>query len=70
MPESTSEVRSGDPALKYGPSVWAGVGCPLHVPDAEDAFDGGATLDDVAGDAAHPISPMASPIVANKDARR
>jgi len=30
MPGSTSEARSGEPALKYGPSVSAGVGWPEH----------------------------------------
>jgi len=30
MPLSISEVLGGDPGLKYGPSVWAGVNCVGH----------------------------------------
>jgi hypothetical protein len=40
MPGSTSEVRSGDPALKYGPSVSPGVARPeqlVVVPASEAA---------------------------------
>src|SRR5437762_11533555 len=30
MPLSIREVLAGDPGLKYGPSVWAGVNCVGH----------------------------------------
>src|SRR5262245_45401067 len=51
MPDSTSDVRSGDPALKYGPSVSAGVGWPEHVAAAPGACILGATdLFDASGD--------------------
>jgi len=30
IPLSIREVLTGDPGLKYGPSVWAGVDCVGH----------------------------------------
>ena len=44
MPGSTSDVRVGEPGLKYGPSVWAGVGWPEHCPDASLVADAVAGL--------------------------
>jgi len=55
MLESTSDVRSGDPALKYGPSVSAGVGRPEHLAAAPGAGALGVTdAVDTAGDRAEP----------------
>jgi len=44
MPGSRSEVRAGEPGLKYGPSVCAGVGFSEHCPDAVLVADAGAEL--------------------------
>jgi hypothetical protein len=55
MPLSTREVLAGDPALKYGPSVWLGVNPVGHAPvDASAglplADDGVLVVDAVVGD--------------------
>jgi hypothetical protein len=79
MPESTSDVRSGDPALKYGPSVSAGVGWPEHLADAPGTGALGATdAVDAAGDGAEkpacepvgvdPVQPASPTTDANKNA--
>jgi hypothetical protein len=79
MPESTSDVRSGDPALKYGPSVSAGVGWPEHLAAAPGAGALGVTdAVDAAGDGVEtpacepvgvdPVQPASPATDANKNA--
>lgn len=55
VPLSINDVLAGDPALKYGPSVWVGVNAVGHVPVAATAGlplaaeDGVLVVDAVAG---------------------
>jgi len=85
MPLSISEVLGGDPGLKYGPSVWAGVNCvghasvdavaglPLAADDGELAVDAvvdGAPQAERARTAATAVNQIAGTCITPKPTRR